>query len=120
MLLNSAANMALCLTHRASELIEEVSRNLRPAPRIREAADAIVTELTADGAAFNGVHLRVEADANFKAYAGSAEVCRQPPVKEPGLPASASLSCKSILEPRAHALGRMAGSRTASSRAACT
>ena len=57
-----------------SELVEEVARNLRPAPRIRTAAMAVVAELTARGAAFNGVHLRVEADANFQTYANGTEV----------------------------------------------
>ena len=63
------------MLHRShTELIEEVSRNLRPAPRIRTTADAIVAGLTARGAAFNGVHLRVEADANFQTYANGTEV----------------------------------------------
>ncbi len=58
-----------------TELIEEVARNLRPAPRIRTAATAVVAELTArEGSAFNGVHLRVEADANFQTYANGNEV----------------------------------------------
>ena len=59
-----------------TELIEEVSRNLRPAPPICKAAAAIVTQLTARGAAFNGVHLRVEADANFQTYVDGDEVRR--------------------------------------------
>ena len=57
-----------------TELIEEVSRNLRPAPRIQQAAATVVAELTARGAVFNGVHLRVEADADFQRYANGAEV----------------------------------------------
>ena len=62
--------------HRShTELIEEVSRNLRPAPRIRAAAEDIVARLTAGGAAFNGVHLRLEGDANFRTFTeGSTEV----------------------------------------------
>ena len=35
----------------------------------------MVAQLTTRGAAFNGVHLRVEADANFQTYADGAEVC---------------------------------------------
>ena len=71
-LFRSVVTRAAAYSH--TELIEEVSRNLRPAPRIREAADAIVGELTANGSVYNGVHLRVEADANFKTYADTAEV----------------------------------------------
>ncbi len=56
------------------DLVEEVSRNLRPAPRIRRAADAIVANLTAGGAAFNGIHLRLERDAGFKDLVGGEEV----------------------------------------------
>ncbi len=56
------------------DLVEEVSRNLRPAPPIRRAADAIVGSLTAGGAAFNAIHLRVEQDAGFKNLVGGEEV----------------------------------------------
>ena len=56
------------------DLVEEVSRNLRPAPPIQRAADAIVANLTAGGAAFNGIHLRLEADAGFKNLVGGEEV----------------------------------------------
>ncbi len=55
-----------------TELIEEVSRNLRPAPRIRAVAEEIVSQLTAGGEAFNGVHLRVEGDANFQTFTGNS------------------------------------------------
>ena len=55
------------------DLVEEVSRNLRPAPRIQQAADAIVATLTAGGTAFNGIHLRLEQDAGFKNMVGGEE-----------------------------------------------
>ena len=65
--------------HRShTQLIEEVSRNLRPAQRIQQTADAIVSKLTADGAVYNGVHLRAEADAEFKNYYGLTDEVRAP------------------------------------------
>ena len=57
------------------ELVEEVSRNLRPSPAIRTAADTILASLTAGGGAFNGLHLRMEDDTNYKASAGGEQVC---------------------------------------------
>ena len=56
-------------------LVEEVSRNLRPSPTVRAAANAILANLTAVDGAFNGVHLRVEDDAPYKASAGGEQVC---------------------------------------------
>ena len=71
----SATVCALMVLRSHTELIEEVARNLRPAPRIRTAATAVVAEVNARGGpAFNGVHLRVEADANFQTYATGTEV----------------------------------------------
>ena len=58
------------------DLIEEVSRALRPSPAIRAAADAIVGNLTDSGDAFNGLHLRMEDDTNYKKTAGSEQVFR--------------------------------------------
>ncbi len=65
--------MSYLLSRSQTELIEEVARNLRPAPAIRTAADAIVAALTAGGAAFNGIHLRMEADADFQDAGGGDE-----------------------------------------------
>ena len=59
------------------ELIEEVARNLWPAPRIRSAADDILAILTAGGAIFNGIHLRMEADAGFQNWGGGNEARRK-------------------------------------------
>jgi hypothetical protein len=74
------------------ELVEEVSRNLRPSPTTRTAADAILANLTASGGAFNGVHLRLEDDAPYKEYAGGEQVCGAralnplPPLRLLGMP----------------------------------
>ena len=62
-----------------TDLIEEVARNLRPAPAIRAAADVIVANLTAGGAAFNGIHLRMEADADYQHLAGDGDEARPMP-----------------------------------------
>ena len=60
------------------ELIEEVTRNLRPAPCVQRAVDAIVAQLTARGATFNGVHLRMEEDSGYLQRSGGNEVCAGP------------------------------------------
>ena len=60
-----------CRSH--TELVEEISRNLRPAPYIQRLADKTVTRLTAAGP-FNGLHLRAEEDAHFWDQYASREV----------------------------------------------
>ena len=45
-------------------LVENVARNLRPAPHVRALVDAVVANLTAAGP-FNGLHLRAEEDARM-------------------------------------------------------
>ena len=62
-----------CLTRSHTELIEEVSRNVLAAPRIQRLADIIVSRLSAAGAAINGVHLRLELDANFQTRVAGGE-----------------------------------------------
>jgi hypothetical protein len=56
-----------------TELVEEISRNLRPAPHIQRLADTIVARLTAEGP-YNGLHLRAEEDAHFWDQYKSREV----------------------------------------------
>ena len=59
-----------------SQLVEDIARNLRPAPRIQTLADAVTAKLTAAGA-YNGVHLRMEQDAHFwELYNNSTEASR--------------------------------------------
>ena len=55
------------------ELVEEVARQLRPSPAVRAAADAVLANLTAGGGAFNGLHLRLEDDTNYKQTAGGEQ-----------------------------------------------
>ncbi len=52
------------VTRRTQDLIEDVTRNLRPAPHIHILADTIMARLTAAGP-YNGVHLRMEEDAHM-------------------------------------------------------
>ncbi len=51
-------------------LLEEVARNLRPAPGIRVLADRMVAKL----GRFNGVHLRLEDDARYQDHMGGQDV----------------------------------------------
>ncbi len=61
-----------------TDLIEEVSRNVLAAPRIRRLADVIVARLSASGATFNGVHLRLEQDANWQDRIAGGQMVRTP------------------------------------------
>ena len=65
-----------CRSH--IDLIEEVSRNILAAPRIRHLADVIVSKLSAGGATFNGLHLRMEQDASVQTNGGGGEEVRNP------------------------------------------
>ena len=56
-------------------MIEDVARHLRLAPHVAAAANAIVSELRASGP-FNGIHLRMEADAQYQDLVGGMEACR--------------------------------------------
>ncbi len=53
--------------------MEDIARNLRPAPRIQAAVDSIMANLTAAAGTYNGVHLRMEADAHFSDLYASME-----------------------------------------------
>ena len=53
--------------------VEDVARNLRPAPHIQTLVDKVVSKLSADGP-FNGVHLRLEDDARYQDLMGGQEV----------------------------------------------
>ena len=56
-------------------LAREVAQQLRPAPKIRHAANAILAQLSDSGGDFNGIHLRMELDANMQGWAsGGIEV----------------------------------------------
>ena len=59
----------------ALSMIEDVARHLRPAPRIAAAADSIVSALHAAGP-YNGIHLRMEADAQYQDLVGGTEARR--------------------------------------------
>ena len=61
-----------------TDLVEDVSRNLRPAPRIRTLVDAIVARMSAKGP-YNGLHLRAEEDARMWDQYGSAEASHPGP-----------------------------------------
>ena len=56
--------------------MEDISRNLRPAPRIQTLVDAIVAKMSAKGP-YNGLHLRAEEDARMWDQYGSAEASQQ-------------------------------------------
>ena len=64
-------------------LLEEVSRNALPAPRLRSAADAIVANLTQGGAAFNGVHLQTEQHVDVRSVGAGDEARAWLPVPPP-------------------------------------
>ena len=77
----------VCRSH--TDEIEEVSRNLLAAPRIRGLAHRIVSRLSAAGPGFNGVHLRLEQDASFQSQAAGGEAVR--PITSPYTAASCDL-----------------------------
>ena len=54
----------LILCRAISGLVENIARNLRPAPRIQTLVDVITAKLSSAGL-YNGVHLRMEQNAHF-------------------------------------------------------
>ena len=60
------------------ELLSTVNDHLAPARHLAHLADAIVAGIKAENGVpqpFNGVHLRVEGDADYQSKLGGLEVC---------------------------------------------
>jgi uncharacterized NAD-dependent epimerase/dehydratase family protein len=58
-------------------LVTEIVENLRPSGHVASLAKRIVANLTAGGAAYNGLHLRIEDDTDWVDGSGGADVRAQ-------------------------------------------
>ncbi len=81
----------------ALPMVEDVARHLRPAPRVVAAADSIVSALGTAGP-YNGIHLRMKADAQYQDLVGGTEarLCPDRPLRVPVAAVPPRLSCQTL------------------------